>query len=235
MPAALIELDFICNPNSAKYISSEQGQEKLAEAITNAVADYFKTLAKHEKERLRTEQTESRTQQDTPTLSDDVVVLAAVATTDKKSTEAPAVTPAERTRRPATRRRRSEAAREKSQQQEYEVAVLPEQVQYVAEVPEPVAANPEPAQAPSQQPATAKSGKKQSKAKQAKQEKQPKADKKSRMASHRQAPGTRTVGGKTVYVVSNQPTTADSQEAPAAVPAKSGRQQQSDRAHSQSH
>lgn len=28
------------------------------------------------------------------------------------------------------------------------------------------------------------------------------------MASHKQSPGTRTVGGKTVYVVSNQPTSA---------------------------
>lgn len=84
MPAALIELDFICNPNSAKYISSEQGQDKLAEAISNAVADYFKTLAKHEKERLRTEQPAPQPD-DALTPADDVVVLAAVETPGKKA------------------------------------------------------------------------------------------------------------------------------------------------------
>lgn len=42
MPAVLVELDFICNPNSAKYISSKTGQDKLAQAICNAVKTYYK-------------------------------------------------------------------------------------------------------------------------------------------------------------------------------------------------
>ncbi len=42
MPAVLVELDFICNPNSAKYMGSEQGQKKLAEALFNAVKGYVK-------------------------------------------------------------------------------------------------------------------------------------------------------------------------------------------------
>ncbi len=40
MPSVLIELDFICNPETAAFISSEKGQEKLAEAIFNAIRDY---------------------------------------------------------------------------------------------------------------------------------------------------------------------------------------------------
>jgi N-acetylmuramoyl-L-alanine amidase len=40
MPAALIELDFICNPTSEAFLASEAGQDKLAHAIANAIADY---------------------------------------------------------------------------------------------------------------------------------------------------------------------------------------------------
>ncbi len=41
MPAVLIELDFICNPVSAQYLASEDGQSKLAEAIFNAIKEYY--------------------------------------------------------------------------------------------------------------------------------------------------------------------------------------------------
>lgn len=41
MPAVLVELDFICNPDCAKFISSDAGQEKMATAIYNAVSEYF--------------------------------------------------------------------------------------------------------------------------------------------------------------------------------------------------
>lgn len=40
MPSALIELDFICNPEQAKFLSSHEGQEKLVNAIFNAVKKY---------------------------------------------------------------------------------------------------------------------------------------------------------------------------------------------------
>ena len=40
MPSALIELDFICNPEQAKFLGSKDGQEKLAGAIFNAVKSY---------------------------------------------------------------------------------------------------------------------------------------------------------------------------------------------------
>lgn len=45
MPAVLVELDFICNPQSAEYLGSEKGREKMAEAIANAVRTYYESLA----------------------------------------------------------------------------------------------------------------------------------------------------------------------------------------------
>ncbi len=40
MPAVLVELDFICNPSSAKFLGSENGQKQLACAIFNAFHQY---------------------------------------------------------------------------------------------------------------------------------------------------------------------------------------------------
>lgn len=40
MPAVLLELDFICNPDVEKYISSADGQKKMAKAIVNAILEY---------------------------------------------------------------------------------------------------------------------------------------------------------------------------------------------------
>lgn len=42
MPAVLIELDFICNPNSAKYMTSAKGEEEFATAIYKAIDTYYK-------------------------------------------------------------------------------------------------------------------------------------------------------------------------------------------------
>lgn len=42
MPAVLVELDFICNPTSAEFMASEDGQNKLATSLCKAVEAYFK-------------------------------------------------------------------------------------------------------------------------------------------------------------------------------------------------
>lgn len=42
MPSVLVELDFICNPESARYLTSENGQKKLAQALFNAIEDFGK-------------------------------------------------------------------------------------------------------------------------------------------------------------------------------------------------
>ncbi|MDE6449239.1 MAG: N-acetylmuramoyl-L-alanine amidase, partial [Muribaculaceae bacterium] len=40
MPSILIELDFICNPVQEKFLASEQGQKKLADAIYEGFITY---------------------------------------------------------------------------------------------------------------------------------------------------------------------------------------------------
>lgn len=40
MPSILVELDFICNPESAKFMTSQEGVDKLADAIFEAVKVY---------------------------------------------------------------------------------------------------------------------------------------------------------------------------------------------------
>ncbi len=46
MPAVLIELEFICNPNCEQFLGSESGQKKFATSIYNAFAKY-KTSYEH--------------------------------------------------------------------------------------------------------------------------------------------------------------------------------------------
>lgn len=40
MPSVLVELDFICNPNSEKFLNSDKGREKCAEALFQAFKKY---------------------------------------------------------------------------------------------------------------------------------------------------------------------------------------------------
>lgn len=130
MPSVLVELDFICNPTSAKYISSSAGQTKLAAGIGAATIAYFKALDQHDKNRLRTQNTD--TQEADPDFSDGVgAVLASITEEETKSAAPQQPTPNERTRRPAERRRRSDASREKSERRQYAEAVIKEANIYV--------------------------------------------------------------------------------------------------------
>ncbi len=49
MPAVLVELDFICNPKMEDFLTSKAGQEKCAQALYEAVDDYFAQLAADKK------------------------------------------------------------------------------------------------------------------------------------------------------------------------------------------
>lgn len=40
MPAVLVELDFICNPHSVKYMTSSEGEDQLAESLFNAIKKF---------------------------------------------------------------------------------------------------------------------------------------------------------------------------------------------------
>lgn len=41
MPSVLVELDFICNPNSEKFLDSTQGVDKCSDALYNAFSKYY--------------------------------------------------------------------------------------------------------------------------------------------------------------------------------------------------
>lgn len=41
MPAVLVELDFICNPESERFLTSAKGQEKCAQALFEAFCEYY--------------------------------------------------------------------------------------------------------------------------------------------------------------------------------------------------
>ena len=44
MPATLIELGFISNPDEEKFMNSEKGQVDMAKRIANGVIDYKKAM-----------------------------------------------------------------------------------------------------------------------------------------------------------------------------------------------
>lgn len=121
MPAVLIELDFICNPNSAKYISSPQGQNKLAESICNAIKTYRKSL--HKTSKPDTKRGKDRAEADG---SPDAPTAIAAARTDDTPREhvAPASYERRETNAATKRRRRSLAARNASAARNVEVASI---------------------------------------------------------------------------------------------------------------
>lgn len=41
MPSVLVELDFICNPAAEKFLASQDGQKKCAEALFKALKEYY--------------------------------------------------------------------------------------------------------------------------------------------------------------------------------------------------
>lgn len=48
MPAVLVELDFICNPDQANYLGSDRGRDQLAESLYEAFRTYLSTQKQNE-------------------------------------------------------------------------------------------------------------------------------------------------------------------------------------------
>lgn len=114
MPAVLVELDFICNPNSAKYMASHEGQKKLASAI-------FKAVENH-RGAARTAETKSAA----PTQPEEgAVTLAAVSPAHSRTDAAPATKNARKPGSVTARRRRSASSRQASEQRDVETASIP--------------------------------------------------------------------------------------------------------------
>ncbi|MCM1291025.1 MAG: N-acetylmuramoyl-L-alanine amidase [Prevotella sp.] len=110
MPGALVEVDFICNPKSAEFISSTAGQKKLAEALFKSVETYRKELKLAEKQ---TPKLENRVE-----AKGEAVTLAESKGTTRIVTDAPKVRASSNGKSP--RRRRSDAARKVSISHNYE-------------------------------------------------------------------------------------------------------------------
>lgn len=123
MPAVLVELDFICNPTSAAYLTSKKGQKELAEAIFLAVEKFSDNLRKPGS---------TAWQHDTGTESVDAeeartLPLVAARTSVRKTDTAPAATSGTVTA--TKRRRRSEAARISSDNRNVETENIPQHSQ----------------------------------------------------------------------------------------------------------
>lgn len=118
MPAVLVELDFICNPNSAVYMGSEKGQNQLADALYKAVDKYIgnkrgdKTVAENVE---TSEKKESDVQASAPLISSSQPIEKKVE--NKKSSQPSSAF--------TKRRRRSEAAKKASAIRNVETAAIP--------------------------------------------------------------------------------------------------------------
>lgn len=130
MPAVLIELDFICNPTSAKYMTSEKGQKELAAAIFKAVESYYEGWKKTQgypgygKIAADGDLDDDEYRSENGFVSSEIVV--ASTKTDSKKSVAPSADNASAAPVAMTkRRRRSESSRKLSEQRSLETEEIP--------------------------------------------------------------------------------------------------------------
>lgn len=117
MPAVLVELDFICNPNSAIYMASDKGQQKLADALFKA----FEKYAGHQKKVDTTEKDDKANINNEPKYGTPLLSMSKPA--EKRldmNTEA-----SRKSSALAKRRRRSETAKKASAIRNVETASIP--------------------------------------------------------------------------------------------------------------
>lgn len=130
MPAVLVELDFVTNPTVAEFISSENGQNKLANAICNATVAYFNALEAERKNGKKLIKENSSEINKTGNSDDGEVTLAnADAVSQKRTTSLPKN---DNTSTIAgSRRRRNDKSKENSMNQQYETAIIESEREYV--------------------------------------------------------------------------------------------------------
>ncbi len=112
MPAVLVEMDFICNPNSAKYLASETGQNRIAKALFNSIRTYYTqelALAREPKATPEAEDEEINIADGQTYVSDGFAIIGSSVSPERKVTASTGAKTS--TRRVAGSRRRSAAAR----------------------------------------------------------------------------------------------------------------------------
>lgn len=118
MPSVLIELDFICNPNAARYLNSSSGQKRLANAIANAVVAYRDNLKKSG------DKAYANATLDAVDNSGDIFVLVSTKSGHKRTDVAPKSDNGKRTST-LPRKRRSESSRRASSQRNLSTEHIP--------------------------------------------------------------------------------------------------------------
>ena len=128
MPSVLVELDFICNPESAKYLSSEKGGKELAEAIFKAIEKYEDSWKKSLASSSKTELTETYIADSNNNLEDTYTVINSTPVVKSKKKEHREL----KVNNTGVRKRRSEAAKQLSINKSYEKEdmILPNNKQY---------------------------------------------------------------------------------------------------------
>lgn len=112
MPSILVELDFICNPEQAQFLSSGHGQKKLAEGIFQGIKSYRSQLRNAKVQHMASEER---------------IDADAVIETQRPVRRVVTAAPATKTQRAdsaAPRRRRSASARRESANRQIGVAVI---------------------------------------------------------------------------------------------------------------
>lgn len=118
MPAVLVELDFICNPVQAEYLASEDGSQQLADALYDAVANYFSQNAE--------EYMPTLPGSGIPTSNDSYTSETPTAKDSENPKTSASVLPASASKE--KRRRRNERSKELSDSRNLEATVMPRTV-----------------------------------------------------------------------------------------------------------
>lgn len=130
MPAVLVELDFICNPISAKYLASENGQKQLAKGIFNAIKNYYGNIKAHSAKTAQNEDEEALEEENVSDFSAQVVIGSNNHDNIKrKKTPEQSKSSTQASNSNGKRRRRSMESKQASEQQTYDVAVIKERKQ----------------------------------------------------------------------------------------------------------
>lgn len=122
MPSVLVELDFICNPNSAKFIASKQGQNRIAKALFNAVRDFYNREKALTQQPVRANDDETDTSDGNTYIGDGYAILGQPAHAERKITDNKGRNLTTSNHRQTGAKRRSSAGRDTSASQTREQA-----------------------------------------------------------------------------------------------------------------
>lgn len=122
MPSVLVELDFICNPSSASYMSSDKGAKELANSIFKALQDYENLWERNRKHAGAAKPSYTYQEDQESVLEDTYIAIneGTYAKAKKRMHKTPENTSSTLTKNTDIRRRRSSHSRDLSLNNSYE-------------------------------------------------------------------------------------------------------------------